>query len=537
MTVDRNDGPKPAATDPVGPGDAAPAAVPPGLTKRALGGMAWTFSGQGIQGVVQLLVIMALGRLLSPSDFGLFGAAAVVVALSQIVSQIGVGPAIVQRKELDDEHVRVAFTISGVLGVVLGVVVWAAAPALAAFYRIPSVEPVLRGVAFLFPIDGLNTVGESLLTRQLRFRLFVAMDVASYVLGYACVGVLLAWQGYGVWALVGANLSQVTVRTIGMYLATMHPVRPSLNVRAGRDLLRFGFGHSLAQLGTVLSQQGDNMVVGRWLGPVALGVYGRAYSLMVLPATVFGKTVNRVLFPVMSQVQDERSRLAGAYERSLAVVALVALPISAFLWVVAPEFIPLLLGPKWMAVVLPFRMFSISLLFRMSSKISDASTKAAGAVYSRALLQGVFAVMVVGGSLIGQRWGIGGVAVAVSVAMGVNWIMMAALSRSVTGLSWPRFIQAHVPGALLAVLLGLVVAGVAGAVRTAHLGGLPVLAVSALAAVAVVAAVSHYRLALFLGPHGMWASAVAGEFVGKVKRKLRGFMGGRADRLANASSE
>src|SRR5439155_7004798 len=131
------------------------------------------------------------------TDFGLMGAAAVVIALSQIVSQVGVGPALVQRQELDPTHVRVAFTISGVLGFVLGAAVCVAAPAIAAFYHIPAVEPVLRGVALLFPIDGLNTVGESLLVRQLRFRLFVAVVVGCYMAGYACVGVLLAWRGVG----------------------------------------------------------------------------------------------------------------------------------------------------------------------------------------------------------------------------------------------------------------------------------------------------------------------------------------------------
>jgi O-antigen/teichoic acid export membrane protein len=199
--------------------------APGGLTNRALGGMLWTFSGTGVQAVVQLLSLMALGRLLTPAEFGLMGAAAVVIAFSQIISQVGVGPAIVQRHELELKHIRAAFTISGGLGIVLGAVVWLAAPAIAAFYRMPAVEPVIRAIALLFPIDGLNTVGESLLMRQLRFRLYVALDVASYILGYACVGVLLAWQGYGVWALVAANLGQVPLRTLGMYLATRRSVR------------------------------------------------------------------------------------------------------------------------------------------------------------------------------------------------------------------------------------------------------------------------------------------------------------------------
>jgi O-antigen/teichoic acid export membrane protein len=513
-----------------GPAGVRPGA-PPGLTKRALGGMLWTFSGTGVQGIVQLLVLMTLGRLLTPGEFGIMGAAVVVVALSQIVSQVGVGPAIIQRRELERIHVRVAFTISAVLGLVLGAGVWLAAPALAAFYRIPAVEPVLRALALLFPIDGFNTVGKSLLTRQLRFRLYVALDVGSYILGYACIGVLLAWQGYGVWALVLATLSQATLRTLAMYAATRHSVHLSFNPKASRDLLSFGFGHSLAQVALIFSQQADNLVVGRWLGPVALGIYGRAYNLMVMPATAFGKIVNRVLFPVMAQVQDERDRLAGAYERALAIVALVSLPVSVLLWIVAPEFIPVLLGPQWTAVVLPFRLFTCGLFFRMSSKITDACIKAAGAMYSRAFIQSVYAAMVLFAALLGQRWGIGGVAVAVSIAMGINWLMMAGLGRSVTGLPWHRFVRAQFPGALFALLVGSAVAVAVQTMRAAHVGPILVLIAAVLTAAVVAFGVWRLGSGPFLGPHGTWASKRAEEFLRSGSRRLGRLRAADADGL------
>jgi PST family polysaccharide transporter len=322
-----------------------------------------------------------------------------------------------------------------------------------------------------------------------------------------------------------------------MYVATRHPVRPSLNFRAGRDLLSFGFGHSLAQVGTVLSQQGDNLVVGRWLGAAALGVYGRAYSLMVMPATVFGKIVNRVLFPVMSQVQDERDRLANAYERALAIAALVSLPVSAVLWVLAPEFIPALLGPKWTGVVLPFRLFTCGLFFRMSSKISDACTKAAGAVYTRALIQGIFAAMVLAGALIGQRRGVGGVAVAVSIAMGINWLAMAALGRSVTGLSWPRFVRAQAPGAFFAALIGALVAVTVHAARAAHLNGLIVLMVGGLTAAGVAVIVWRLESDLFLGPHGAWASEQARNVMRQGSRRFGRWRASDPDGLAKVNSK
>lgn len=495
-----------------------PRKKPKRLTSRALSGLFWTFSGTGVQVVVQLLVIMALGRLLTPADFGLMGAATVVIAFSQIVSQLGVGPALIQRRDLNPAHIQVAFTLSTLLGITLGLGVWFGAPALAAFYRIPEVEPVLRGVAFLFPLEGLNTVSRSLLARQLRFATFMALDVGSYIVGYAVVGVVLAWLGYGVWALVAANLAQTVLRTASMYRAARHPFRPSLNLQASRDVLSFGIGQGLAQLGHFLSQQGDNFVVGRWLGPTALGIYGRAYTFMVMPASAFGKIVNRVLFPVMSHIQDDRNRLASAYERALAVVALVSLPISLFLFVVAPEFITVLLGPGWTGVILPFQLFTISLLFRMSSRISDSLTKASGAVYARAVRQGLFAALVVLGAFIGQRWGVGGVAVAVSIAMGINFVNMAALSRRETGLSWSRFARAHVPGALLAVLIGGAVAVTATLARAAHLGKIQVLIVAGLTAAVVTLAALRLQSRLFLGPHGAWAFKRTSEFLQKGAR-------------------
>ena len=491
----------------------------PGLTRKAMGGMLWTFSGTGVQVVVQLLAIMALGRLLTPEEFGLMGAATVVIACSQIVSQIGVGPAIIQRRELEEAHVRAAVTLSVTLGLLLGAAVYFGAPVIAGFYNIPELEPILRVVAVLFPLDGLNTVAKSLLTRDLRFRVYIALDAGSYILGYAAVAVFLAWRGYGVWALVFANLMQVVLRAIMMFVATRHTVRPTLNLRASRDLLSFGFGHSMAQIGTLLSQQGDNLVVGRWLGPAALGIYGRAYNLMVMPASAFGRIVNRVLFPVMAQVQDERQRLAGAYERALAVVALVSLPLSAFLWVVAPEFIPIVLGPAWTAAVLPFRLFSVSLLFRMSSKISDACVKAAGEVYVRALLQFGYAALVVIGAIVGQRWGVGGVAVCVSAAMGVNWISMAWLGRSVTGLGWDRFARAHLAPALLAVVVagGALVGAEAG--RAAGLARLVVLLGAAGSAALIAGAPVRFRPSLLLGPHGTWALREATGMLGRRARR------------------
>ena len=477
--------------------------------------------GTGVQAAVQLLAIMALGRLLTPTEFGLMSAAAVVVAFSQIVSQIGVGPAIIQRKKLETVHIRVAVTLSMVLGGPPGRgAVLRCAGDRRRSYRIPELEPILpRRRASSSRSTGSTRSRSPSSPGSCASGCSSPWTSAATSSGTPASAVVLAWLGFGVWALVIANLAQLSLRTLAMYLAVRHTLRPSLDLRAGKGLLSFGAGHSMAQIGTLLSQQGDNMVVGRWLGPAPLGIYGRAYNLMVMPATVFGRIVNRVLFPVMAQVQNERHRLVNAYERAVAVVALVSLPTSAFLWVVAPEFIPIVLGPAWGEVVLPFRLFTISLLFRMGSKISQACIKATGQVYALALFQFVYAGLVVGGAIIGQRWGVGGVAICVSFAMACDWLNTAYLGRSVTGLTWVRFLVAHTPGMLLAVLIGVAAEVGAEAGRWAHLGHIPVLLVAALAALAATAAAAWLYPAVFLGPHGIWAQRQAKELVSRGARR------------------
>jgi PST family polysaccharide transporter len=152
-------------------------------------------------------------------------------------------------------------------------------------------------------------------------------------------------------------------------------------------------------------------------------------------------------------------------------------------------------------------------------------------------VQVVYAAMVLIGALIGQRWGVGGVAVAVSIAMGINWLWMAALGRSVTGLSWPRFLRAQVPGALFALLIGVVVAVTVQAPRAAHLGGISVLVVGALTAAVMACVVWRARSELFLGPHGAWAATRVEEFSRLAFQRFGGPEAAELDGLAEGNSE
>jgi PST family polysaccharide transporter len=347
-------------------------------------------------------------------------------------------------------------------------------------------------------------VAESLMQRDLHFRQLAGIEVTAFAAGFGVVGVTLALMGFGVWALVAAHLSQNGLKTAILLAFRRHPRRPMIERRAMSELMYFGGGFTAARIGNYLGVQGDNLVVGRWLGAEALGIYGRAYQLMASPAMLLGQILDRVLFPAMARVQENAERLRAAYRRGVALIALVMLPLSAALYVLAPEVVRFLLGPAWSGAIVPFQIFSLGLLFRTSYKMSDSLARATGAVYRRAWRQWLYALLVIVGAGLGSAWGVEGVATLVLAAIAFNFFLMAQLSLGLAEMTWRSFLAAHVPAGILTLILGVETWGAAAVLRSWHLGALAVL--TAAGAVFVLSAVALLRFLprLVLGEDGLW---------------------------------
>jgi O-antigen/teichoic acid export membrane protein len=435
------------------------------LTRDTVTGMFWVGFGRAGRATLQIVVLAVLARLLTPSDFGVVSAALVVIGFSSIFSQLGLGPALVQRPDLERRHIQVAFTSSVLFGILIGTLIWLGAPLLAAFFGIDRLIPVLRVLAWTFPLKGLGVVSESLLQRELRFRWLANRELVSYGLGYGLVGVVLAWNGLGVWALVAANMAQAALNTGLLILLRPPSVSLRIDPAAFRELAIFGGGFTAAKIGNYAALQGDNLVVGRWLGPAALGAYGRAYQLMAMPAALFADILDTALFPAMAKVQGDSLRLTTAYRRGVSLVALIMLPASALLFVLAPEVVNVLLGPRWSDAIAPFQILALGMLFRSSYKMSDSICRATGAVYRRAWRQGVYGALVLLGAWLGQHWGLPYVALGVSFALLINFLLMAQLSLNVSGMSWASFARAHLPALRLALTTGTIAWGTVSLLR------------------------------------------------------------------------
>jgi O-antigen/teichoic acid export membrane protein len=490
------------------------------LTHHTVAGIMWMSYGKAAFSILQLVVLAVLARLITPAQFGVVSAALVVIGFSAIMSQLGLGPAIVQRPELERRHIDTAFTFSFLLGLVLGAVIWLAAPQAAAFLHMPEAAPVLRALAWVFPLNGLGTVGMSLLSREMHFSWLANLDVISYGIGYGLIGITTALLGWGVWALVAAQIGQAIARTT--VLLWKHPpsLRLTIERRALGELAYFGGGFTVARIANYVATNGDNFVVGRSLGAAPLGFYGRAYSLMSAPAYAFGTVLDQVLFPAMAKVQHDPPRLAAAYRRGVALIALVVLPASAVLILLGPEVIRVALGAKWGQVVVPFQILGIGMLFRTSYKMGDSISRSTGAVYRRAWRQILYAGLVVVGASIGSRWGIIGVSWGTLLALTVNFLLMADLGLRVSGLSWWRYWDAHRPAVLLTSATFPLVWGATALLRKTALPSAVILALAIGVLVLVSGALIWQAPGIFLGRDGQWMIETVRTFLGRLIRPV-----------------
>ena len=383
------------------------------LSARTLSGLGWSYLSTFVKAFLSLLVLVILARLLTPVDFGLLGIAWIFIMLGNRFGQAFVGPAIIQRPELTDAHIQVGFTLSVLIGIAIAAIIWLLAPFIGEFFREPTASQVLQVLSVIFIINGIGSVPTHLLRRDLRFRELMAADILAYCVGYGFTAIALALQGFGVWSLVWGEILHKVVHTMMVIRYTRMPLHPRWALPEATDLLSRGAGFSLARSFEFIARQGGYFVVGRWLGAASLGYFTRADKLILLPRNYVGQSLFNVLFPAMAQRQQGTERLATIYLHGSEVLSLVALPVSAMLFVCAPEIVSVILGGQWDPVVILLQILAFAVLFQMCDILNFAVIGAVGAVYRQAWRQGIHAFLVVGGAWYASRWGLEAVVIVI----------------------------------------------------------------------------------------------------------------------------
>lgn len=392
-------------------------------------GVAWNGTARLATRGIQFVVTLVLARLLVPADFGLAAMASVVTMFGGMISEMGFGVAVVQKRELSAEDTSTAFWTSVLLGVVITAGCILTAPLAAAAFNNATVSPIIAWSSVGLMIGALAVTPQAMLVRRLEFRSIALAEITSS-LTYAVIAVTMAAQGFGVWSLVIAGLVLGVVRTALLYSRSR--VRPRLWIRLDslREILPFGMRMFGANLVQYVRSNLDYFVVGSLLGPAALGLYTLAFKLADFPRLRLASSVTEVALPKMSSLQDEDDQVVLAYLKSLTGVTLITFPLLIGLAMLAPEFIHVAYGSRWDGAITPLQ---ILLLMGLLLSISDAmmTTIVAKGHAETNLSLSLWYLAAVGVlATVGVRWGIVGVALGVSAATAIYLaLVQRALSR------------------------------------------------------------------------------------------------------------
>jgi PST family polysaccharide transporter len=331
--------------------------TPRTLTQRTAAGVAWTSAFQVARQLLQVLSVSVLARHVPPAAYGLIAMAFLVTSLLETIRDAGTGQALIRERNMSDEIASTAFWLNCLVGGTAALLVVLGAWPAARFFHEPQIIPVLQVLSVSFFLGALSVVPTAILNRAMDFKRLALVQTAAAIIG-TTVAISVALAGGKVWSLVSGTLSIVFCTTVGVWILAPFRLKFVFDREAARRILKFGLNLSGFHIFNYFSRNADNLLVGKFLGSLALGYYQMGYMLMTYPLQNFTLMVTQVVYPAMAKFHDDHQRLRAAYLRISALVALVTFPVMLGLGVTAPSFVRVFLGPRWAPVAALLMVFA-----------------------------------------------------------------------------------------------------------------------------------------------------------------------------------
>jgi O-antigen/teichoic acid export membrane protein len=400
------------------------------LRTRVLRGLAWSTAVVVTVQVARLCSGLVLVHFLQPHDYGVAGMALLASSFVLAISDLGLGAALVQRPSISEADRSTVFWANVATGALLTVSGLLLAGPFARFFHQPQVRPLLMVLSIGFFITSLAMTQSALFQRAMNFRAISIRLMIAHVAG-AGVAITVAALGGGAWALIAQALTVSIVSTSFLWLLSSW--RPRLVFSRGslRDLGGFGFTYLGSRLLDYAQANADNLLVGRYLGSTALGLYSVSYNVILLPLQRLFVPVQDALYPALSRIQDDVARLVQVWLRVTRLVGAVSAPTMLGLIVVAPDFTDVVLGRQWADATPVIRILAAVTLMQGFNAVGERMLMAQARVSLVFRFSMLRTVLSIGAFVVGLRWGLIGVAACYAiVTIPVQLYLTSLVTRS-----------------------------------------------------------------------------------------------------------
>ncbi len=386
------------------------------LGSRTARGGAVTIASQGVKFFTGMTATVILARLLTPQDYGLIGMVAVVTGFVSIFKDMGLSMATIQKEEINADQISTLFWINVALSVAVMILTSAIAPAVAWFYGESRLTLITIGFAAGFLFGGLTVQHEALLRRQMRFTALAILEIGSLIVGIV-VAVALAWNGARYWALVANQLTQALVYATGIWIVCdWRPGWPARSLGL-RPMLSFGSNLTGFNVINYFARNVDNMLIGKFWGSWQLGLYAKAYQLLLLPIDQINSPIASVAIPALSRLTNSPDRYRKAYLRMLEKITIITMPGMAFMIVTADWIVQLVLGPQWLGAGRIFALLGIGGLLQPVANSTGWLFITQGRTDHMFRWGLTGSSIIIAGIIVGLPWGAIGVATSYSITI------------------------------------------------------------------------------------------------------------------------
>jgi len=416
------------------------------VEKQVLAALKWTSLAKLVGQVISWGVTLVVLRLLLPADYGLMAIVSMIITVLAGIAELGLGASLVQAPQLNRDDLGAVTGAVIVLNLSTGALVVLLAPLAAWFYAEPRLTLLIQCASLHFLLNALGTIPQAVAYREMNFRWLALIELAAVVTsGFATLG--LAWNGYGVWALLLGSLLHNFIRSA---LLLRRMPRPIFRRQGLRRHVTFGGTFTAARLVAQVVYQSDIFIAGILLSQQAIGLYSVSLHLATLPMQKIMSVINQVTLPAVAKLQNDRERLRLRMIEATRLLTVFSLPVLWGMSAVAPEFVATIMGPKWAGAVFPLQAVSLVIPMRMLNIVYTTAALGVGIMWVNVVNTMASAIVLPLAFYIGGHWGVDGLALAWLVA--IPCIFVFRLPKVL------RTVDIH-PSDLVACLRAPVVAG------------------------------------------------------------------------------
>lgn len=395
----------------------------------------WDLAGTGIRQVATLIVSIVLARLLEPEQFGIIGIAMVFISITQVFIDVGFTDGLVQKKKVSEIAYSSIFYINILISLVLAVIIFLMASVIGSFYKSTQIVTVLHYLAIIPPITALGKVHSAILIKEFKFKELSIRDIIATSVGGG-VGIVLAFRGFGVFSLVWQQVVSALIGSALLWIGTKWIPSILFSWKEVRLLLKFSSYVFFDQVIRQVFQKIDTLFIGKVFSPVVLGFYSRAESLSVQVTNYTSSSLQKVIFPVFSSIQDDDIRFNDIYFKAFRLAATLSITLSGVLFFLSQIIIVGLLGEKWAPSIIIFQILIFRTIFAPFGSLMGKALLSKGYSKIKFKVSLIQRVLMLSPMIFGFFYGIEIFTLAVVITASINFLISSYLLDYVIGLSF-----------------------------------------------------------------------------------------------------